>query len=478
LGWSIDRNFDYDLSKPAFLAPIFGAGGLGPTRKEWKNFSPVLGIAWAPARDGKTVVHAGAGIYYGFLLQDGLDVSRATLLPPGLGRQNIQGSSILNPLSGIPGVPLGSSLDFRGNPSRFTGADLVQILPEVRSRLAQSLSANSDPALRAIEITKQATPQLGGLLYPVDYPTPSSLHANAGIQRQVAHDFVLSADFAYRHFIHLPSGTAGVDLNRFNRSTGPVIQRCTPAQAADPKTACSTGQIAVQLPIHRATYRGLLLRADKRLSQRFLIIGSYAWSSNTGTILVDLDNWLANSGPTQTDFRHIVNSAGVVQLPHQFELGINFSYSSAPPFNPVVGGIDFNGDGTSSDPLPGAGVNQVNRGLGRADLVGLVEHFNQNWAGKRDPFNRLIPRLNLPENYSLNDDFQALDLRLTRSFVFHDRWRLLLIGEVFNVYNAANLAGHSANVASAAFGQPTTRSTQIFGSGGPRAFQLAMRLSF
>ena len=48
LGWSIDRNLNYDLTKPALLAPILGADGLGPTRKQWKNFSPVVGLAWAP----------------------------------------------------------------------------------------------------------------------------------------------------------------------------------------------------------------------------------------------------------------------------------------------------------------------------------------------------------------------------------------------------------------------------------------------
>ncbi len=62
--------------------------------------------------------------------------------------------------------------------------------------------------------------------------------------------------------------------------------------------------------------------------------------------------------------------------------------------------------------------------------------------------------------------------------MFRERWRLSLIGEVFNLYNAANLTGYSGDLTSAAFGQPTARFTQLFGSGGPRAFQLAMRVSF
>ena len=62
--------------------------------------------------------------------------------------------------------------------------------------------------------------------------------------------------------------------------------------------------------------------------------------------------------------------------------------------------------------------------------------------------------------------------------MFREHWRLSLIGEVFNLYNKANLSGNSGDLTSAAFGQPTSRATQVFGSGGPRAFQLAMRVSF
>jgi hypothetical protein len=86
--------------------------------------------------------------------------------------------------------------------------------------------------------------------------------------------------------------------------------------------------------------------------------------------------------------------------------------------------------------------------------------------------------LTLPERYWFGDNFQSLDLRLSREFGFGERWRLTLIGEVFNLYNAANLSGHSGNLTNTAFGQPNARFTQVFGSGGPRAFQFGARIGF
>jgi hypothetical protein len=299
---------------------------------------------------------------------------------------------------------------------------------------------------------------------------------------------VLTADFVYRHFIHGGLGPGGIDLNHFNSVRGPALPRCSGAQQSDPRALCSTGPINVWVAASNQTYKGLLLRTEKRFSHGFQALGSYAYSSNTGTAGtgfgptsgpgLNLDNLLQNPGPLPTDYTQIANLAGVVRLPWRFELGINYSYSSVPPFNAIVGGIDFNGDGTTGDLLPGTTVGQFNRRLGRADLVRLVDRFNQTYAGTTDTHGRAIPKLSLPARYSLDHNFQSLDLRLSRAFVFRDRWRLSLIGEVYNLYNAANLTGYSGDVTSAGFGQPTARFTQLFGSGGPRAFQFAVRLSF
>jgi hypothetical protein len=292
---------------------------------------------------------------------------------------------------------------------------------------------------------------------------------------------VVSADLVYRHFLHIPQGDGFIDLNHFNSVHGPVIPKCTGTQAADPQAMCSLGAISVYEAPYRFTYKGLLMRADKRFSRRFQALASYAWSSNKGTNIghgFNLDNWLQNVGPYSADLTHILNVAAVVQLPRGFELGMNESYISAPPLSAFVGGADFNGDGTTGDLLPGTTANAFGRGMGRADLERLVVQFNATYAGTMDAQGKAIPKLAVPSTYSLGDSSQALDLRLSRTFLFRDRWRLSVIGEVFNVCNVANLSGYSGDLTAAGFGQPTSRATQVFGSAGPRAFQLAMRARF
>jgi len=435
----------------------------------------VLGFVWAPSADRKTVLRVGAGMFYDALISPNLDPERAILGPPGLGLQTIPGSSILNPAAGIAGVPVGTPLNFPKTPSAFTGENLLSILPAIRTTLLEGLS-KADATVQAIQVNKQAA---GPGLFPADYKGPgSALEASGGLQREIVRDFVVSADFAYRHFLHLDIGgvgQAGIDLNHYNNVHGPVIAPCTEPQRNDVQAICSLGPINVHVSPGRATYKGLLLRAEKRLSRGFQALGSYAYSSTAGTNGgngFNLDNWLQNTGPLATDIRHIFNVSAVAQLPARLQLALAFSYSSARPFSAYLSSVDFNGDGTQGDLLPGTTVNAFGRGLGRTELERLVSDFNSAFAGKRAP-------IGLPASYAFGDDLQSLDLRLSRSFMFRERSRVALIGEVFNLYNESNLTGYSGDLTNkATFGQPTGRATQVFGSGGPRAFQLAVRWSF
>jgi len=232
------------------------------------------------------------------------------------------------------------------------------------------------------------------------------------------------------------------------------------------------------------------MRLEKRLSRRTQFLASYALGSFQGTNGLggmafpgtgfNNDNWFESYGPLPTDLRHLANLSGFVELPWRFQLSFSVSAYSRPPFSAYVSGVDFNGDGTPNDLLPGTKVNQFNRGFAKEDLARLVESYNKEFAGKVTAGGQTAPRLTLPSSYGFNDNFFTQDLRVGRTFsLVSERVRLVLIAEVFNLLNTANLVQYSGNLNEpAAFGQPGARSTQVFGSGGPRAFQLGARISF
>jgi len=96
----------------------------------------------------------------------------------------------------------------------------------------------------------------------------------------------------------------------------------------------------------------------------------------------------------------------------------------------------------------------------------------------RTPFNQVINPIVLPQKFSSGDSFITQDVRLTRRVALGKGLRLHLIAEVFNLFNVANLTGYSGVLNQLGYGQPTARAGQVFGTGGPRAFQLATRVDF
>jgi len=381
----------------------------------------------------------------------------------------------------------GRPLDF-SQPTPFTAAQLLAILPEIRANLLASINPdNRDFSVRNLDLTKQASN-----LYDPSYATPSALHLGLGVQRELAAGLVVSADLVWKHFAH--TFINGIDYNRFNSAAGPVIPVCSAAQQRDLHAVCSNGSLYFDTTSGRARYTGLLVRLEKRFDGRAQLLASYALSSfvgsnGTGTGTTEAsggrvfgfnnNDWSENYGPLPTDQRHVLNVSGLAVLPWRFQAAFTISAASKAPFSPYISGMDFNGDGTVNDLLPGTTVNQFNRGLGKADLARLVDSYNQQYARSVTAGGQIAPRVTLPSDYSLDDAFFTQDLRLMRTFPLHKQARLLVFGEVFNLFNTANLVQYGSNLAdTATFGQPSARFTQVFGSGGPRAFQFGVRMDF
>jgi hypothetical protein len=493
LGWVFESTLvNDDLTKPAYLAPIYGSD-LRATQNNYKNLEPALGFAWNVDKSNKTVIRGGAGIYYGTESLYRRLRERAAIGPIGNGRITVQSSSFknifpgiffINGQGGLTPVNIGDPLPY-GVLNNLTLGQFLQIYNQQAPALAASLTPTSpnDLSVRNIQLSKS-----GAQLYPLHYPTQRSYHMSVGVQRQVQPNLVVSADYVRRTFVNTLIDE--LDQNRFNRFINgvrtPVIPVCQGAQAQNPAAECSTGAITFWTPGGRGVYSALLVRADKRFSNRFQFTASYALTSQYGyNTIYNLDNYAQSYGPQNP--RHILSLTSLISMPKGFELGIiSFSQSRA-PVTAVVPGIDLTGSGISNTPIPGIPVNGLTRGFGKSDLQRAVASWNSTYAGKRDARGTPMPQLVLPNSYDLGDPTNTEDIRLSKHFTYKDRYRLSLFAEMFNVLNVANLSGQSYNLDSAvpagrpqtfSFGQPTQRITQVFGSGGPRALQVGARFSF
>jgi len=492
LGWEMETNlFNRDLTKPAFLQPIYGSN-LNGTNNNHGNFSPSLGFAWRPHQNTKTVIRGGAGLYYDteFLYQRLQE--RSYIGPVGNGRVQYADSGLTNMFPGIINlstggtpVPVGSALPY-GQLTNLTMGQFIQIYQAEIPKVAAALAPTNlnDLSVRNIDISKQ-----GAQLYPLNYPLLNAFHANLGVQRQLRNNMLLSVDYVRRVFDHVDLGN--LDMNRYNRYINgvqtPVIPKCAPAQASTPGVECSNGPITFWTPNGHTVYDGLLARVDKRFGNHYQLTASYALNGNHGYGSIwNLNNYAASYGPTGS--RNTLNISGVVDLGWGFQVGLISGMATRGPVNPTVTNVDLTGSGGSTTvPLPGLGWNCLNAGCGVGDLQSAVNNWNSTLAGTKDARGQAIPSLVLPPNFSTGRFYDTQDLRLTKKFTVKEKYSISVFGEMFNALNYFNPGGYSFTVdtkntnAAAqtfAFGQPTQRIGQVFGSGGPRAVQVGARFQF
>lgn len=89
-------------------------------------------------------------------------------------------------------------------------------------------------------------------------------------------------------------------------------------------------------------------------------------------------------------------------------------------------------------------------------------------------------------NLKFGSSFNSFDLRGTKTWTLFKEQKLQFITEVFNLFNVTNIRGLNGNnfsgynndITSPGFNQPLRTAGGFFGSGGPRAFQFALRYTF
>ena len=440
LRYEIDSDVN-DLGHYNQINPILQPFLQGTRHKAANNWGPRLGFNWA-TKSALFSVHGGYGIHY----------DRVTLEIDSLER-GLDGRAL--PIN----VSVGSAsiLDNNGN-----------FIPGVTPTYPDS--PFSGPII----------PGAGGAAEGINLidnkmRNPMVQQFNLGVEYSFARNWVMKVDGIHdlgTHFIiGVPVGSV------FNPVSG------GPETVTDLQSSVNTH------------YDALWFTVDHRFAQHFQFHSAYTFSKALnyanydqipfGYPPVDPTNLHREYGPALNDQRHRLVMQGTADLPFHLRLSPLWTYSSGVPMDILLG----DGSGARVPELGrNAGGRQFHTG---AELNAFLTQLNATGAvngGLGTPFPMVSP------NAHFNDTFNSFDLRLSREFHLGERFSLQAIGEVFNLFNKTNILGSSnANYSgyfnvlvpdqnnpnvSSAFGRPASGAGGVFGSGGPRAFQLAVKLTF
>jgi hypothetical protein len=413
---------------------------LGGTRhRDKNNFAPRIGFNWATT-NGRMSIHGGYGIYY----------DRVTLEIQSLER-------------GLDGRAL--AIEVRAGNVFFIDPNTGQF-PPFAPTISNPFTGFILPGAGA-----------GGInIIDNKLQNPMVQQMNLGIQRELWKDLVLRADYLHNFGTHFIIG----------RLIGTVF---------NPVVGGPDGVVNLESSV-KTKYDGLLVSAEKRFSNHYQLRASYTLSkafnyANDDQIPfasgpINPNNLQLEYGPTPNDQRHRFAFSGFFELPLSFTVSPIWTIASGVPMDILLP------DASTRIPVlqRNAGGRLFHTG---SELNAFIQQVNAGGgvAGKPLPLVR--------DDAKFNDSFNSLDLRVSRPFRIKERWQIEPMVEVFNLFNVTNVLGVSnvnysgfSNVLtrdsndesnpgflrSSGFGRPVTTAGGVFGSGGPRAFQLAVRFTF
>jgi len=305
---------------------------------------------------------------------------------------------------------------------------------------------------------------------------PQTQQFNLGVEHQMGDAWRVRVDGIHALGTHFIIGrTAGAVFN-------PVVGG--PDRVVNLESSARTHYDALLVGVERRLSKGLGVRASYTLAKASNYANDDQIPFSNGP--VDPGNLRAEFGPTPNDQRHRFTLAASWDAPAGFNLSTIWTLASGVPMDILL-------------PSGQSRIPELQRNAGgrrfttAADLNTYLRDLNSRGGVGGVPMPLVL------DDARFNDRFDSLDLRIARSFTLRGSLKVEPMLEVFNLFNVTNILGVSHvnysgftnalvrdsedpdnpnYLTSSSFGRPASTAGGVFGSGGPRAGQLAVRVLF
>jgi outer membrane receptor protein involved in Fe transport len=431
-----------------FAAPVFGDvfqrpedAGLPnnlifPDNRDW---APRLGLAWRPFSGNRTVVRAGAGVFY--------------LLTSG------------NNTVSVPVINAPFIVDESANQVAIGG------VPQRRAEeLFPPFSSNAN-----------FTPPLAFGFDP-HMVTPRMTQYNFAVQQEIAPNLAIEVAYVGNQSHHLEREVQPANFPPIAPGDTRSVQQRRPNPRFSGGNYFDTSG--------NANYNGLEVKLEKRYSHGYQFQIGYNWSKNIDMETQDQGgggsdnpyNYRTMRGLSSIDFGQRFVASFVLELP--FGRGKPIGGSVTGVADKIVSGwqlagiVTFQGGFPFTPSLGSADPTNSGRSYGlRPNVAGTGAVSNQNrdhWFNINDfPVPALYTIGNAGRNILRGPGLSNQDLSLLKNFHFTERIYLQFRAEYFNVFNVTNLSNPNTSVDLPAVGG------KIFStSTAARIGQFALKLYF
>jgi hypothetical protein len=416
--------------------------GNRPNNTRWNDWAPRVGLAWDPKGNGRTVIRASWGIfydmphtlfYYNYSSEPPWGEAISLTNPPG---------GFANPWLGYPG----------GNP----------------------YPVNFSPSFVF---------PTGGYYetVPLDVKVTYLEQWNLSIQKQLGTSWLLKASYMGNNTIHLWTDQELNPAIYAPGATTATTQARRRLTQLNPTQGPLYGQLESLDDGGTGSYNGLIVSAEHRLSNHFMVLANYTWShcisdlvttELSGPIYTNPANRRGDRGNcTQIDTRQNFNLSAVLQSPHLSSRILQWVAGDW-QLSPIIGahsGGYFSVTTGVDNALNGIGGQRPNQ------VTGNVYCQNQSigcWMNL-SAFGSPAPGTfgNVGVGTLIGPGYFTVDLALSKRFRVRERQTVEIRAESFNTQNRVNFLNPTAAMNSSNFGK-------ILTDVSPRIMQFAVKYAF